>query len=83
MSENSATRVLEDGQNRAFEDGLIRASDLRPPLAAMTAARDGDFTEVPETGYAPVAELSTAFNQIIDRDIHFNTEVRRLRRELV
>ncbi|MFE5142914.1 hypothetical protein ACFRDV_35555 [Streptomyces fagopyri] len=49
----------------------------------MTAARDGDFTEVPKAGYAPVVELSTAFNQITDRDIHFGTEVQRLRRELV
>jgi len=49
MSENSATRVLEDGQ--------VRASDLRPLLAAMTAARDGNFTRVPETGHGLVAEL--------------------------
>ncbi|MFJ8003138.1 hypothetical protein [Streptomyces fagopyri] len=83
MSENRATRVLEDGQNRAFEDGRIRAFDLRPLLAAMTAARYADFTEVPEKGYAPVAEPSTAINQIIDRDIHVNTEVQWLRRELV
>ncbi|MEU1533394.1 hypothetical protein ABZ460_28630 [Streptomyces fagopyri] len=83
MSENSATRVLEDGQNRAFGDGRIRASDLRPLLATMTAARDGDFAKVPETGYGPVAELSPAFDQIIDRGLHFDTEVRRARRELV
>ncbi|WP_107436368.1 HAMP domain-containing protein [Streptomyces avermitilis] len=75
MSENSATRVLEDGQ--------IRASDLRPLLAAMTAARDGIFTRVPETGHGLVAELSTAFNQIMDRNAHFNSEVQRVRRELV
>lgn len=59
MSENRATRVLEEGQNRASEDGRIRASDPRPPLATPTAAgdgdsdddTDGDFTEVPEAGY--------------------------------
>lgn len=83
MSENSATRVLEDGQIRAFDDGRIPASDLRPLLAAMTAARDGDFTKVPETGHGLVADLSAAFNQIIDRSTHFNTEVQRVRRELV
>lgn len=83
MSENSATRVLEDGQIRAFDDGRIPASDLRPLLAAMTAARDGDFTKVPETGTASWPTWSAAFNQIIDRSTHFNTEVQRVRRELV
>ncbi|MDX2936171.1 HAMP domain-containing protein [Streptomyces ipomoeae] len=48
----------------------------------MTAARDGTFTKVPETGPAPVAELCTLFNQIIDRSTHFGTEVQRVRREL-
>ncbi|WP_432173393.1 HAMP domain-containing protein [Streptomyces sp. Tue6028] len=75
MSENSGMQVLEDGQ--------IRASDLRPLLAAMTAARDGDFGKVPETGHGLVAELSTVFNQIMDRSTHFNSEVQRVRRELV
>ncbi|WP_307175131.1 HAMP domain-containing protein [Streptomyces africanus] len=79
MSENSATPVVED----RYEDGQIRASDLRPLLAAMTAARDGDFTKVPETGHGMVAELTAVFNQIMDRDIHFTTEVQRVRRELV
>ncbi|MEU8944201.1 hypothetical protein [Streptomyces sp. NPDC048489] len=67
MSENRATRVLEDGQNRAFEDGRIRASDPRPPLATPTpdsdddsddgsdSDSDDDFTEVPETGYGPAS----------------------------
>ncbi|MFE3264654.1 hypothetical protein [Streptomyces sp. NPDC059215] len=65
MSENRATRVLEEGQNRASEDGRIRASDPRPPLATPTAAgdgdsdsdddTDGDFTEVPEAGYGPAS----------------------------
>ncbi|MER7182999.1 HAMP domain-containing protein [Streptomyces hyaluromycini] len=55
----------------------------------MTAARDGDFCKVPETGIAGttgegiVAELTAVFNQIMDRGIHFNTEVRRVKRELV
>ncbi|MFK0151893.1 HAMP domain-containing protein [Streptomyces sp. NPDC090499] len=94
MSENSATRVLEDGQKTA----QLRASALRPLLAAMTAARDGDFTKVPETGtdgacgpdgpVGPggegiVAELTAVFNQIMDRGIHFNTDLRRVKRELV
>lgn len=75
MSENSATDVFEDGQ--------IRASDLRPLLAAMTAARDGDFTKVPEAGHGPVAELGAVFNQIVDRSRHFNSEIKRVKRELV
>ncbi|MFE9643869.1 HAMP domain-containing protein [Streptomyces sp. NPDC006365] len=49
----------------------------------MTAARDGDFTKVPETGQGLVAELNTVFNQIMGRDAHFNSEVQRVRRELV
>ncbi|MFI8532645.1 HAMP domain-containing protein [Streptomyces aquilus] len=80
MSENSATRVLEDGH---IQD-QIRASDLRPLLAAMTAARDGHFSKVPETGHGPVvAELSAIFNQLVDRNVHFTTEVQRVKRELV
>ncbi|MFJ4814187.1 HAMP domain-containing protein [Streptomyces sp. NPDC088801] len=79
MSENRATPVVED----RYEDGQIRASDLRPLLAAMTAARDGDFTKVPESGHGTVAELTAVFNQIMDRSVHFTTEVQRVRRELV
>ncbi|MFE2888648.1 HAMP domain-containing protein [Streptomyces sp. NPDC059272] len=79
MGENSATRVLEDGQ----KEDWIRASDLRPLLAVMTAARDGDFTKAPETGQGIVAELTAAFNQIMDRSTHFNSETQRVRRELI
>ncbi|MES5821185.1 HAMP domain-containing protein [Streptomyces sp. RG80] len=80
MSENSATRVLEDGQ----KDDQIRASDLRPLLAAMTAARDGHFARVPEAGaHGVTAELSAIFNQLVDRNVHFTTEVQRVKRELV
>ncbi|WP_455681410.1 HAMP domain-containing protein [Streptomyces iakyrus] len=49
----------------------------------MTAARDGDFTKVPESGHGMVAELTAVFNQIMDRSVHFTTEVQRVRRELV
>ncbi|MDN3022977.1 HAMP domain-containing protein [Streptomyces sp. S.PB5] len=80
MSENSATRVLEDGQ----KEGQIRASDLRPLLAAMTAARDGHFAKVPEAGQQGItAELTAIFNQLVDRNTHFTTEVQRVKRELV
>ncbi|MEU6380207.1 HAMP domain-containing protein [Streptomyces sp. NPDC046909] len=80
MSENSATRVLEDGQNH----DQIRASDLRPLLAAMTAARDGHFSKVQEAGqHGITAELTAIFNQLVDRNVHFTTEVQRVKRELV
>ncbi|MFE9877340.1 hypothetical protein [Streptomyces sp. NPDC005784] len=46
-----------------LEDGQIRASDPRPLLAAMTAARDGDFGRAPEAGHGPVAELGAVFNR--------------------
>ncbi|GGL69127.1 histidine kinase [Streptomyces fumigatiscleroticus] len=61
----------------------IRASDLRPLLAAMIAARDGSFTKAPEDGHGIVAELVGVYNQIMDRSVHFNVEVQRVRRELV
>ncbi|MFJ3652066.1 HAMP domain-containing protein [Streptomyces nigra] len=79
MSENRATPVLEDGSI----DGRIRAAELRPLLAAMTAARDGDFRRLPETGDGMVAELTAVFNQIMDRSTHFNGEMQRVKRELV
>ncbi|WP_436848309.1 HAMP domain-containing protein [Streptomyces griseoviridis] len=49
----------------------------------MTAARDGDFRKVPETGQGMVAELTAVFNQIMDRTAHFNGETQRVKRELV
>ncbi|GAB2752245.1 hypothetical protein GCM10027072_57250 [Streptomyces bullii] len=63
MSENTATGVLEEGQ----EDGHIRASDPRPPLDALTAARDGGFAKVPRTGHGIVAELNALYGRIVDR----------------
>ncbi|KOX02627.1 histidine kinase [Streptomyces sp. NRRL B-1140] len=49
----------------------------------MTAARDGDFGKVPESGHGMVAELTAVYNQIMDRSVHFTSEVQRVRRELV
>ncbi|RDS61534.1 hybrid sensor histidine kinase/response regulator [Streptomyces sp. M7] len=49
----------------------------------MTAARDGDFRRLPETGDGMVAELTAVFNQIMDRSTHFNGEMQRVKRELV
>ncbi|AXG56616.1 two-component system sensor kinase [Streptomyces lincolnensis] len=79
MSENRATHVLEEGQ----QDDRIRASDLRPLLAVMTAARDGNFRKLPETGDGIAAELTAIFNQLVDRNSHFTGEVQRVKRELI
>ncbi|WP_374211670.1 HAMP domain-containing protein [Streptomyces sp. YS415] len=49
----------------------------------MTAARDGDFRQVSDPGTGVVAELVAAYNQIMNRSLHFNSEVQRVRRELV
>ncbi|AWE50199.1 hybrid sensor histidine kinase/response regulator [Streptomyces nigra] len=49
----------------------------------MTAARDGEFRRLPETGDGMVAELTAVFNQIMDRSTHFNGEMQRVKRELV
>ncbi|WP_328871318.1 HAMP domain-containing protein [Streptomyces sp. NBC_00287] len=49
----------------------------------MAAARDGDFREVSDPGTGVVAELVAAYNQIMNRSLHFNSEVQRVRRELV
>ncbi|MGC9542760.1 HAMP domain-containing protein [Streptomyces sp. UG1] len=49
----------------------------------MTAARDGDFRRLPETGEPVVAELTAVFNQIMDRSTHFSGEVQRVKRELI
>ncbi|WP_329573429.1 hypothetical protein [Streptomyces sp. NBC_01361] len=75
MSANSATRVQDPGR--------IEATELRALLAAMTSARDGDFTKAPETGEDLAAELGAMFNQIMDRSRHCNAELTRVRREIV
>lgn len=75
MSANSATRVQDPGR--------IEATELRALLAAMTSARDGDFTKAPETGEGPAAELGAMFSQIMDRSRHCNAELTCVRREIV
>ena len=64
---------------RCVQDpGRIEATELRALLAAMTAARDGDFTQAPETGEGLAAELGAIFNQIMDRSRHCNAELTRV-----
>ncbi|MER7202722.1 hypothetical protein CG723_17035 [Streptomyces sp. CB01635] len=62
--------------------GRIEATELRALLAAMTSARDGDFTQAPETGEGLAAELGAMFDQITDRSRHCNAELTRVRREI-
>ncbi|WP_353947048.1 HAMP domain-containing protein [Streptomyces sp. HUAS MG91] len=62
---------------------MLRASDLRPLLAAITSARDGNFVHVQEPGEGLVGELGAVFNQLVDRSAHFSSELTRVRREIV
>ncbi|GAA0590662.1 HAMP domain-containing protein [Streptomyces crystallinus] len=62
----------------------IRALELRPLLAALTALRDGDFgVRLQETHEGIPAELSAIFNQVAVRNQHFTDELQRVRREVV
>ncbi|MFB7162605.1 hypothetical protein [Streptomyces sp. NPDC056242] len=56
MSENSATRAPDPGRIGVIELRTPLAA-RRSPLAAMTSARDGDFTKTPETGEGLAAGL--------------------------
>ncbi|MFJ8928321.1 HAMP domain-containing protein, partial [Streptomyces sp. NPDC102364] len=78
MSENSGMRAPQKG----YGDEAIRPSDLRPLLAALTAARDGTFAHVPIAAEGLVGELGATFNQLADRSVHFNAELARVRREI-
>ncbi|MFE6162014.1 HAMP domain-containing protein [Streptomyces sp. NPDC056486] len=49
----------------------------------MRAARDGDFTKVAVTGHGLTAELHTVFNEMLDRSLHFDGELARVRREII
>ncbi|ARX83425.1 MULTISPECIES: HAMP domain-containing protein [Streptomyces] len=49
----------------------------------MRAARDGNFTKAPHTSSGLVAELVTVFNELVDRSTHFDSELLRVRREMV
>ncbi|PKV85675.1 GAF sensor hybrid histidine kinase [Streptomyces sp. TLI_146] len=62
----------------------VRALELRPLLAAMTALRDGDFgVRLPETYEGIPAELAAIFNQVAVRNQHLTDELLRVRREVV
>ncbi|MFD0118951.1 hypothetical protein ACFVZL_25895 [Streptomyces sp. NPDC058320] len=59
MSENSATRALRIRAGSGSSNSELRTpyAARRSPLAAMTSARDGDFTKAPETGEGLAAGL--------------------------
>ncbi|MQY11586.1 Sensor histidine kinase RcsC [Streptomyces sp. RB5] len=66
-------------------DGVwVRAAELRPLAAALTALADGDFTtRLTGTYEGPVAELATAVNRIAARNGHYAGELDRVRREVL
>ncbi|MFI2613621.1 HAMP domain-containing protein [Streptomyces sp. NPDC018584] len=49
----------------------------------MRAARDGDFTKVAPIGGGITAELYAVFNEMLDRSLHFDAELIRVRREII
>ncbi|MEU6989491.1 HAMP domain-containing protein [Streptomyces sp. NPDC046465] len=49
----------------------------------MRAARDGDFTKVAPVGEGITAELYAVFNEMLDRSLHFDSELVRVRREII
>ncbi|MFD7779092.1 HAMP domain-containing protein [Streptomyces sp. NPDC059753] len=70
----------------------VRASELRPLLAAMKALRDGDFTPHADgsgedseaaTQDPVVAEMGAVLNQIVARNGHLATELQRVRHEII
>ncbi|MFE7396649.1 HAMP domain-containing protein [Streptomyces sp. NPDC057557] len=70
----------------------VRASDLRPLLAAMKALCDGDFAarveESEERGGVALpdgvpAEMAGVFQQIVARNAHLASELQRVRHEII
>ncbi|MEU4794150.1 HAMP domain-containing protein [Streptomyces sp. NPDC023327] len=49
----------------------------------MRAARDGAFTKVAPVGEGITAELYAVFNELLDRSLHFDAELVRVRREII
>ncbi|TGB00548.1 HAMP domain-containing protein [Streptomyces sp. MZ04] len=49
----------------------------------MRAARDGDLTKIAVTGDGLAGELHTVFNEMLDRSLHFDSELTRVRREII
>ncbi len=74
----------EDSAMPPVGGGWIRACELRPLLAALTALRDGDFrVRLREADEGLPAELAALVNQVAARNQHFTDELTRVRREVV
>ncbi|MGW0806876.1 HAMP domain-containing protein [Nonomuraea sp. NPDC002799] len=64
--------------------GTLHPADLRPLLVVLQGLRDGNFrTRLEVPGDPFLAELATAFNQVVDRNEHLAGELTRLRTEVV
>ncbi|MGN9838082.1 HAMP domain-containing protein [Nonomuraea sp. H19] len=66
-----------------YAPGSLHPAELRPLLVALQGLRDGNFRQrldVPDDPF--LAELATAFNQVVDRNEHLATELARVRGEV-
>ncbi|WP_239315836.1 HAMP domain-containing protein, partial [Planobispora longispora] len=62
---------------------MLPESDLRPLLVGLAGLRDGDFrTRLDPRGDGLLAEIMTAFNQVVERNRHLTEELVRVRREV-
>ncbi|MFI7706929.1 HAMP domain-containing protein [Nonomuraea sp. NPDC049480] len=63
--------------------GSLQSSDLRPLLTALQGLRDGNFRQRLDVPDDPVlAELTTVFNQVVERNEHLTAELTRVRGEV-
>ena len=83
-SADASTGPDSTGPDSAPGGEWIRATELRPLLAAMNAMRDGDFTvRVDGTGEGVLGEMSSVYNQLVTRNAHLGSELQRVRREVM
>jgi len=61
----------------------VRAADLRPLLGALKSLRDGDSTvRVPGADEGVLGEMAGVVDEIVARNVHLSSELRRVRREV-
>src|SRR5690348_5782045 len=76
---------VERAKNTRSRNGAdgVSADELRQLLAALEAARDGDFkVRLPVTGKGIGADIRRAFNELADRRESFSKEVVRVGRAI-